>query len=301
MTPTAHPAWTKESAVLRLDLLHDLPDKLTADWALGGGNGRGVRVAVVDSGVDADHPGLGGAVDAAAGVLVAIHDDDVAIMSGRHDDVFGHGTACAGIIHHLAPEATIVSVRVLDDRLGGRAASFHAGLEWAIDQGFDVVNLSLGSSKREWALAFHELCDRAYFEGVVVVTAANNVLRPSYPSLYSSAFSVACNTTTDPERFHVNPTPPTEFLARGIDVPVLWRDGGTTMGTGNSYASPHIAGIVARLLSNHPGLRPFQVKSVLWATAANVREPATAPAAGRLTQMRARSTATNLRRSTLAI
>jgi subtilisin family serine protease len=100
--------------------------------------------------------------------------------------------------------------------------------------------------------------------------------------LFASVTSVASNLSTDPFRFHYNPEPPTEFLAPGIDVDVAWLDGGRVTGTGNSYAAPHIAGIVALVRSKHPELRPFQVKTVLWATAANVRE---APRfAGRLSQ-----------------
>lgn len=95
--------------------------------------------------------------------------------------------------------------------LGGKAAAFLAGLNWAVEERFDVINLSLGTRKRDWALAFHDACDRAYFGGSLIVTAANNVQRRSYPSLFSSVASVACNTTADPMRFHWNPDPPTEL------------------------------------------------------------------------------------------
>jgi subtilisin len=126
------------------------------------------------------------------------------------------------------------------------------------------------------------------------VTAANNVLRASYPSLYASVTSVACNHATDPMRFHYNPDPPTEFLARGVDVDVAWKEGGRMQATGNSYAAPHITGIAALVRSKHPELRPFQVKTVLWATAVNVLE---APrAAGRLTG-RSRRTTSSVRAS----
>jgi subtilisin family serine protease len=162
----------------------------------------------------------------------------------------------------------------------GKAAVFLRGLAWAVEQGYDVINLSLGASKRDWALPFYEVCDEAYFANSLVVTAANNAPRTSFPSMYASVISVACNLTKDPMRFHFNPDPPTEFLARGIDVEVAWKGGGHMQGTGNSYAAPHVAGIAALIRSKHPELRPFQVKTVLWATAANVRE---APrAAGRL-------------------
>ena len=264
-------------------------DDLSPSWAWGGATGQGVRVAVIDSGIDADHPMVGDAVDRGDGVVVTLADDETPIVTpGPHDDVFGHGTACAGIIHSFAPEARLTSVRVLGSGLTGKAAAFLRGLAWAIDAGFDVINLSLGTTKRDWALAFHELCDEAYFHNSFVVTAANNLVRPSFPSMYSSVASVACNLATDPWRFHYNPEPPVEFLARGIDVEVAWLEGETIRTTGNSFAAPHIAGIAALIRSKHPELRPFQVKTALWATAANVLE-APKPA-GRLSGTMRRST-----------
>jgi subtilisin len=283
--------------VLRLPGALSLED-LSPDWAWGGSSGEGVRVAVVDSGIDAAHPDLDGRVDIEAGVDVALDEaGDLVVVPGPHDDTFGHGTACAGIIHGLAPEASITSVRVLGPGLVGKANAFLAGLGWAVEQGFDNINLSLGTSRRDWAHAFYEVCDRAYFQGSFVVTAANNVARPSFPSLYASVASVACNLSKDPFRFHYNPEPPTEFLAPGIDIEVSWRGGGRVAGTGNSYAAPHIAGVAALIKAKHPELRPFQLKTVLWATAANVRE-APRPA-GRLTRLlMARSTATGERATT---
>ncbi|WP_370324702.1 S8 family serine peptidase [Euzebya sp.] len=275
------PAWAKESAVLELAAVTSLGD-LTPEWAWGGSTGEGVRVAVVDSGVDADHPDLEGCVDAGGGMAFRLDPDgEVIATPGPHRDAFGHGTACAGIIHSLAPDATITSVKVLGEGLSGKAAVFLRGLAWCVEQGFDVINLSLGTTKQDWALAFYEVCDSAYFAGSFVVTAANNVQRPSWPSLIGSVTSVACNLSADPERFHYNPEPPTEFLAHGVDVEVAWRGGSRIVGTGNSYAAPHIAGIAARIKAKHPDLRPFQLKTVLWATAANVLEAPTRAGARR--------------------
>jgi len=238
---------------------------------------------VLDSGIDAAHPALEGCVDVDGGVALELNGDKgVVERPGPHGDAFGHGTACASIIHRVAPEARITSVRVLGAGLGGRAAVFLHGLAWAIERRFDVINLSLGTGKRDWALPFHELCDRAYFQGCFVVTAANNAAGASFPSLYAAVTSVACNVAVDPFEFHANPDPPTEFLAPGIDVSVAWRDGGSRRVTGNSYAAPHLAAIAALIRSKHPELRPFQVKSVLWATAANVRAGQRLPADRRL-------------------
>jgi subtilisin len=258
---------------------------MTPEWAWGGATGRGVRVAVVDSGIDASHPGLHDCVDVEGGVAVETGPDGrPRIVGGPHPDAFGHGTACAGIVHQLAPEARITSVKVLGPTLAGSAEAFVVGLRWAVEQGFEVINLSLGCRRRDWAMAFHELCDRAYFNGTFVTTAASNVDHVTYPSLYASVASVAANLASDPFRFHHNPDPPTEFLARGIDVEVLWRDHGRVVTTGNSFAAPHIAGIAALVASKHPGLRPFQMKTVLWATSANVVE-ATGARAGRLSRL----------------
>lgn len=282
------PAYGRTSTVLRLDSATSLGD-LSPAWAWGGSTGRGVRMAVVDSGIEADHPDLGASVDERGGLEVWVEPDgEVAENPGPHPDDVGHGTACAGIIHGIAPEATITSVKVLGAGLKGRAAAFLRGLAWAVEQEFDVINLSLGTNRREWALPFHEICDQAYFKGSMIVTAANNLPRASFPSLYASVTSVASSLSTDPYRFHHNPDPPTEFLAPGVDVSVPWRDGSRIEATGNSYAAPHIAGIIALIRSKHPDLRPFQVKTVLWATAANVRE-APRPA-GRRTMMATTST-----------
>ena len=286
------PAWSRESVLLRLPTAPDL-ENFSPQWAFGSSTGQGVRVAVIDSGIDVSHPSLGGSIDIASSVEFSVDDvGTVTRIDGPHSDVYGHGTACAGIIHALAPDAIITSVRVLDAGLRGRAAAFHAGLSWAVDHEYDVINLSLGAAKRDWALAFHDTCDRGYFNNSFIVTAANNIHRDSFPSLFASVTSVASNNSTDPLRFHFNPEPPTEFLARGIDVEVPWLDGTTITTTGNSFAAPHIAAFAALIKAEHPELRPFQVKTALWAASANVREAGgidlprrhvvVPPAAGRL-------------------
>src|SRR5205823_11124617 len=129
----------------------------TREWAWGGATGRGVRVAVVDSGVDSSHPAVG----EVRGWVSMEHDPaapgEVRLAEGPHDDVFGHGTACAGIIRRVAPGAELYSVRVLGNRLTGKGRVFAAGLDWSIDHQIDVVNLSLGTDKRELYGVFHEL------------------------------------------------------------------------------------------------------------------------------------------------
>jgi subtilisin len=245
-----------------------LPLGITREWAWGGSRGGGVDVAVVDSGVEDGHP-LIGRVDSAVALSVdESQPDGVRYDVGPHEDLFGHGTACAAVIRGLAPECEIYSVRVLGRRLTGKGLVFAAGLRWAIDAGMDVVNLSLSTSRREHYGLFHELADDAYFRRVLLVCAVNNSPSESYPSLYSSVCSVAARPEPG-EGFSYNPDPPVEFGAAGVDVDVAWLDGGSITATGNSFAAPVIAGYAARILGRHPGLTPFQVKTVLQATADN--------------------------------
>ena len=239
------------------------------DWAWGGATGRGVRVGIIDSGLESQHPALGGRV--AASVAVELADNEPRVVPDEAGDLFGHGTACGSIILGLAPEVELVSIRVLGADLRGKGTLFAAGLEWAIEQGIQVVNLSLSSKSDALFPIFHQLVDDAYFRGLALVSAANNVPAPSYPSLFSSVFSVAAHDHPDPLRFYYNPSPPVEFGAWGVDVPIAWKDGGYTIATGNSFAAPHIAGLVARVVSKHPGLTPFEIKAVLAAIADNPR------------------------------
>jgi subtilisin len=135
-----------------------------------------------------------------------------------------------------------------------------------------VINLSLSTSKEEYFALFHDLADQAYFKNMNVITAANNYPELSYPSLYSSVISVAAHAGPDPFIYYYNPSPPVEFGARGIDVEVAWNNKQYLTSTGNSFAAPHIAGMVALIRSKHPDLTPFQVKTVLLACASNMNQ-----------------------------
>ena len=265
------PAWSEAfvaGTLPRLPLISPLDDRtITRDWAWGGSTGNGVKVAIIDSGIDASHPAVGevhGYVAITADAKDKLHYDE-----RPHGDDYGHGTACAGIIRSLAPDCELYSVKVLGADLTGRGIVFAAGLRWAIERGMHVGNLSLSTGRADFFGLFHELADLAYFRHMPLVCAANNTARPSYPSLYATVLSVAAHEGKDPEQFDYNPNPPVEFGAPGLDVPVAWLQHGSITATGNSFATPHITGVVARLLGKHPGLTVFQVKTVLRALAAN--------------------------------
>jgi subtilisin len=262
------PAWSAQFAPGALTELARLPpvDDITPEWAWGESTGAGVRVAVLDSGVDAQHP----QVRRVDGYVEVKGSDASAFETDEHGDAFGHGTACAGIIRSLAPDCELYSIKVLGPLLMGRGSVFAAGLRWALDNGMHVCNMSLGTTKRTFFAVLHELADLAYFRNVMLVTAANNAPVPSFPSAYASVISVASHGEQDPYRFYYNPSPPVEFGALGIDVRVPWRGGGYLTVTGNSFAAPHLTGVVARILGQHPGLTVFQMKSILRALAGNM-------------------------------
>lgn len=261
------PAWSEPfSSGARVDLVRTGPlPAIDRAWAFGRGDGAGVVVAVIDSGVEGSHPAVGGAL--ARSVRVELDGERAAVVDDEPTDAVGHGTACAGIIHALAPRATLLSIRVLGPDNRGKGIAFASGLEWAIDQGASIVNLSLSSRSEQLYATFHEIADRAYFSNTLLVCAANNIAVASYPSLFASVVSVAAHDVPDPAVWFYNPRPPVEFGAYGLDVDVAWRDGGRIVATGNSFAAPHIAGYAARIRAAHPAATPFEVKTILAATA----------------------------------
>jgi subtilisin family serine protease len=263
------PGWSapfEDGARRELELVLPLED-ITREWAWGESTGRGVKVAVIDSGIDAAHP----AVQHVEG-WVAIDEGPEGLVfdTAPHEDLFGHGTACAGVIRAIAPDCELYSVRVLGKALLGKGGVFIAGLKWAIDNGMHVCNLSLTTTRKEYFGVLHELVDQAYFRNIMLVTAANNMPVRSFPAVFSSVISVASHDEQDPYVYYYNPDPPVEFGAHGMDVRVAWEDGGWITSTGNSFATPHISGIVARILGKHPELTTFQMKAVLRALAANM-------------------------------
>jgi subtilisin family serine protease len=192
------------------------------------------------------------------------------IAESEPADVAGHGTACASVIRSIAPEASLTSVRVLTDGAQGNGAALLTGLEWAIEEGFDVINMSLSTTKAQFCLALHELSDRAYFRRCMLVASAHNMPVRSFPWIFASVISVASHDEPGPMTYYYNPAPPVEFYARGVRVRVAWSGGREIVSTGNSFAAPHLAGLTALTLSKHRQLTPFQLKSALYLAATNV-------------------------------
>jgi subtilisin len=264
-----------ETAAEATEAMRDLWAAIQPEAIWSGRTGRGVRVAVVDSGIDTEHPDLKGKVKES--VEAVAEDGKIDFRPSTSGDQAGHGTACAGIITSVAPEAELYSVKVLGPKASGSGDMFLVGLDYAIKQKFKVINLSLGTTKRDFFAPLHELLDRAYQSGCIVVSAANNLPYPSYPSIFSSSVvSVVKRSGGDPFNFGYRYGQVIEVVAPGVEVTTTWPGGGYRQLTGNSFACPYIVGIIALIVEAYPNLTPFQIKSILFTIAQRNREKAAA-------------------------
>lgn len=263
------PAWSLPAdAVDRIGIPVEWPERVDREWAWGGSRGSGVRVCILDSGIEPGHP-LVGEIQGAWAISIG-EDEEPVVEEDTDGDQCGHGTACAGIVRALAPDVELYSVRVLGAGYTGSGPVLLAGLRWAIEQGFHVINMSLSTTKKQFAAVLHELADSAYFRRTVLVASAHNMPVESFPWRFSSVVSVGSHELDDPHMLFSNPLPPVEFFARGVDLDVAWLGGSTIRVTGNSFATPHVSGFCALVLGKHPELTPFQLKSVLYLVSNNV-------------------------------
>jgi len=252
----------------------DFDHLLNADHlrsALKSATGRDVHVALLDTGVDVTHPDLTGAVVHSVEIVPTPHGLVCREMAAQEQvptvlDPVGHGTACAGIIHELAPDARLISVRVIGAGANGTGEQFVRGLQWVLEQRepwIQAVNLSLGTLQERFAGPLRRLVDQAYFDGKVLIAAGNNMGLPSYPASFASLIAVDNESFPDSSMFEFHTGRPMELVARGIYVKAPKSGGGHQLWTGTSFACPHITALVARLLSLNPGLTPFQIKTLL--------------------------------------
>ncbi|MFB7333330.1 type VII secretion-associated serine protease mycosin [Streptomyces adustus] len=257
--------------------------------------GKGITVAVLDTGVEDDHPDLDGNVLAGT--------DLVGFGAKPGDDSWArHGTAMAGIIAGhghgagndagvmgIAPEAKILPVRVIledDDPSRAKARTTRGnalaeGIRWAADHGADVINLSLGddSSSAHPEPGEDEAIQYALKKGAVVVASAGNGGEKgdhiSYPAAYPGVIAA-----TAVDRYGTRASFSTRrwyatVSAPGVDVVIAAPDHRYYEGWGTSAASAFVSGAVALVKAAHPGLSPAQIKKLLEDTARN------APSGGR--------------------
>lgn len=228
------------------------------------GTGRGIKVAVLDSGIEAGHSSLA-RMSLADDLAIDLDGNRLSILPGEGRDTFGHGTAVAGIIHRLAPDAQIGSFRVLGQELRSRTMIIRAAALLAIERGYHILNCSFGCSREDHVLFYKDWIDEAYVHGRHIVAACNNqdFTRREWPGHFPTAITVNFCRCSRPEEFQYRRGHLAEFAASGQDVEVAWLGGTFKKVTGSSFAAPHVAGLLARLISNSPELSPLQAKALL--------------------------------------
>lgn len=218
--------------------------------------GHGVKVAVIDTGVDLQHPAL---VDALAPALQwydFVGGDVIPQEEGTFDhNGYGHGTNVAGIIRQIAPRATILPIRALDANGEGTVASVTAAIQWAVDQKAQIINLSLGSVKNVKAIETAVL--NAQRQGVIVVSSVGNTNDSAitYPAAKADKEGLQVNVTSlsnsDVKSPFANFATVVEMAAPGEAVfgpaPELMM----AAWSGTSQATPMAAGALALALGEH--------------------------------------------------
>jgi thermitase len=239
-------------------------------WEMTNGS-NSINIAIVDTGVDMDHPDL---VDKLVSNINLTN-------FGNPDDVYGHGTHVAGIaaattnngagVAGLGYEATIMNVKVLDDNGMGAYSWIVSGIIWATDHGAEVINMSLGGSYASSAL--EDAVNYAWNKGVVLVAAAGNNgdTVPMYPAYYTNCIAVAATDANDARASWSNYGDWIDVAAPGVSIYSTLKNGNYGYLSGTSMASPHVAGLAALVLTtvsdaNGDGKLNDEVRSQIEAT-----------------------------------
>ena len=229
-------------------------DRIDAEIVHSQNKGQGVKVAILDTGIDLDHPDL-----RVAG--------NVSFVDGtiNGDDDNGHGTLVAGIVAALdndigvvgvAPEVELYAVKVLDSKGTGTCSAIRKGIEWAIDNDMQVVNMSFGCASN-LPKKVKVALDKAYQAGIVIVAAAGNEGTASgeenniqAPARYTPVIAVGAVDELD-NRYCSSCTGDTlELVGPGVSIYSTFMGGGYASLTATSASSPHITGVAALLIAS---------------------------------------------------
>ena len=219
--------------------------------------GRGVKVGIIDSGVNPAHPHVGGV---AGGARISSTEAD---SLNDYLDHIGHGTAVAGAIREKAPDAQLYAVKVFDRALTTNIEAIIKAIDWCIENEMDVINLSLGTVNIEHRKVIEQAVGRAAEKRTVLVAAREMSGKPSLPGCLPSVIGVAVDWQGERDRYDVNRSDDgTVFIASAYprDIPGVPRDRNLN---GISFAVANMTGFVARARECAPENSVDQLKRLL--------------------------------------
>ncbi|UCZ54269.1 S8 family serine peptidase [Bacillus shivajii] len=225
-----------------------------------------VRMAVLDTGIDSSHPNLSNLVDTSLGR---------SFVGGDAEDRQGHGTHVAGTIASygsvsgVMQEASLVSVKVLDDNGSGTLYGIQEGILYAADINSDVMNMSLGGGGYNQGM--DDAVQTAVNAGTIVVAASGNDSSSniSYPAAYSGSIAVGSVTSSGTRSSFSNYGDGLELMAPGSDIYSTYPNGQYATLSGTSMASPHVAGVAGLMRAVNPDITVSEARSILQDTAQN--------------------------------
>ena len=232
--------------------------RLPQAHALSKNFGYGVKVAVIDTGIDTAHPAFTGSL-APSTEWKDFVDNDTNPMEVSGGNGYGHGTGVAGIILQVAPKATILPIRVLNQNGAGDSDDVIAAIDWAVQKGAKVINLSLGTN--EPVAALKTMVSYANQMGIFVITSAGNAGTTSmtFPAAdaqnapYSDKlFSVGSVNSSGSRSSFSNYGSALKFSAPGEQIYSAYPASQSAHMTGTSFAAPIIAGVVTLALADNP-------------------------------------------------
>jgi len=240
---------------------NDLLDAAQLRALLASATGAGVKVGLLDTGVDSNHPALGKRI---AANYEVVGEGELLEVQRRWQgvDYETHGTACAGILLQAAPDVEVHSICVLGRMKKASLEQTIAGLEFAIDQDWDIINVSVGT--QIFSERLFQLAERAFYKGQIVIAAKDN--RPDvigFPAAFSSVIGVDMDHHPGDFSFIYRAGCPTEVEAHGVYVDAPIPGGGQRAFTGTSFACPTVAGMAARFREVFPRLDPVQFRTIL--------------------------------------